>query len=245
MRTVPGHQALDAPPHEAVVAIGNFDGVHVGHQQIFRMTVESARARGGEACVLTFEPHPAKVLAPALAPPLILPLPQKIDLIAASSIDLLVLEPFDRDFAALSPEGFIEQILVRALSAKRVIVGEDFTYGRARAGTTHTLRQAAAVHGFDLQVVEKVAVQGLVASSSKIREFVLEGRVDGAAVLLGRPYALHGVIVRGHRRAHGEPPRPERASAQDGGLRGVAALGGRATRGCHQRRGQSNVYAGW
>ncbi|HJZ86807.1 MAG TPA: bifunctional riboflavin kinase/FAD synthetase [Polyangia bacterium] len=197
METVPGHHALAAPPREAVVAIGNFDGVHVGHQHIFRLVAAQARARRGTACVLTFEPHPARVLAPELAPPLIVPLSRKLELIAACGIDLCVVEPFDLAFAARPPDAFVDEILARALSAREVVVGQDFTYGRGRAGTVETLRAAGPTHGFALTAVDKVTVGGLVASSSKVRELVLEGKVDGAARLLGRPFELCGPAIRG------------------------------------------------
>jgi riboflavin kinase/FMN adenylyltransferase len=194
MQTARGHQALAAPPRQAVVAIGNFDGVHVGHQRIFQLCVDKARAAGGSACVLTFDPHPAKVLAPEVAPPLITTPARKLELIAACGIDVCILEPFDRAFAARSPAEFVDDILVKSLAAREVVVGSDFTYGQKRAGTVDTLR---ADGRFGLTVVEKVTVDGLVASSSKIRELVLEGRVEGAAKLLGRPFELSGEVVRG------------------------------------------------
>src|SRR5262249_52041483 len=147
--------------------------------------VAKARAAGGDACVLTFDPHPAKVLAPEVAPPLITTAARKLELIANCGIDLCVIEPFDRAFAARSPAEFEGEILAGALGAREIVVGTDFTYGRARAGTVDTLRAAGR---FAVTIVEKVTVDGLVASSSKIRELVLEGRVEGAAKLLGRPF---------------------------------------------------------
>jgi len=197
MQIVRGHLELEAQPPEAVVAIGNFDGVHVGHQKIFQIALGKARARAGTACVLTFEPHPARVLAPELAPPLILPLARKLERIAECGIDLTVLEPFDAAFAQREPESFVSDILVGALGAREVVVGRDFTYGRARGGTVETLLGAGAKHGFAVTAVEKVTARGLVVSSSKIREFVLEGKVDGAARLLGQPFEVSGEVVRG------------------------------------------------
>src|SRR5262245_2656434 len=192
-----GDLELETPPPEAVVAIGNFDGVHVGHQKIFEIALAKARARGGTACVLTFEPHPARVLAPELAPPLILPLDRKLERIAECGIDMAVLEPFDAAFAQRSPESFVSDILVAALGTRDVVVGQDFTYGRGRAGTVETLAAAGLAQGFGVTAVEKVTARGLVASSSKIREFVLEGKVDGAARLLGQPFEVSGEVVRG------------------------------------------------
>jgi riboflavin kinase/FMN adenylyltransferase len=192
-----GHAALPRRPKRPVIAVGNFDGVHVGHQRIFQIAREQARAQGGEAVVLTFDPHPAKVLAPELAPPLICPLAKRLERIAACGVDLCVVETFDAELAAMSPEAFVDEILVFSLRVREVVVGRDFTYGRGRAGTIETLLAAGQVRGFGLSVVEKVAVAGLVASSSKVREFVLEGRVDGAARLLGRPFEIVGTVISG------------------------------------------------
>jgi riboflavin kinase/FMN adenylyltransferase len=179
------------------LAIGNFDGVHVGHQHIFALARQKAHARGGQAGVLTFDPHPAKVLAPDVAPPLICPLERRLELIAACGIDLVVVEPFDRALAALSPEAFMGDVLCGALGARDIVVGPDFTFGRGRAGTVDTLRTAGAACGFSVTVAPQVTASGLVASSSKIRELVLEGRVGGAARLLGRNFELSGEVVRG------------------------------------------------
>src|SRR5579864_1547984 len=133
MDTSGGYRSLARRPRRPVVAIGNFDGVHLGHVYLF----EEARrlANGGEVVVLTFEPHPAKVLAPAFAPPLITPLARKLELIAATGIDMTVVEPFDPHLAAKSPGEFVDEVLVAALGARHVCVGYDFTFGRARSGT--------------------------------------------------------------------------------------------------------------
>jgi riboflavin kinase/FMN adenylyltransferase len=197
MRTARGHRSLAGAPDRAALAIGNFDGVHVGHQQLFRLTVDKARRRGAEACVLTFDPHPARVLAPQWAPPLIVPLTRRLELIAGCGIDLCVVEPFDQAFAAQPPEAFVQDILVSALQVREVVVGYDFTYGQKRQGTAEALRAAGRSQGFEVTVLDKVTVDGLPASSSKVRELVLEGHVDGAARLLGRPFELGGEVVRG------------------------------------------------
>jgi riboflavin kinase/FMN adenylyltransferase len=192
----PGSDSLAAAGGLAV-AIGNFDGVHVGHQRLLALAGERARAGGLASAVLTFEPHPARVLAPALAPPLLITPARKRELIAAAGIDHLVLEPFTPELAALSPEAFVERILVAGLGAREVIVGYDFTYGRHRAGNIDTLRADGAARGFAVHVVPQVTVHGLVASSTKIREFLLEGNVEGARLLLGRDFDCDGTVVRG------------------------------------------------
>jgi riboflavin kinase/FMN adenylyltransferase len=179
MEIVRGYNSLRRRLRQPVVAIGNFDGVHRGHAFIFDETRRLAGSR--EAVVLTFDPHPAKVLAPSFAPPLITTLSRKLELIGEHAIDTVVVEPFDRTFAALSPDEFVERVLASGLGAQHVCVGYDFTFGRARAGTTARLVELGRAHGFEVTVVPPVAVDGLVCSSTKVREFLLEGRVDGAA----------------------------------------------------------------
>ncbi len=197
METFRGHTSLPRRLRNAVVAIGNFDGVHRGHAHIFREAKRLATELGGEAVVLTFDPHPAKVLAPAYAPPLITPLARKLELIAAEGIDVTVVEPFDRAFAAKSPDEFVRGVLVDALGARHVVVGYDFTFGQKRAGNTQLLAEEGRALGFGLTVVPPVSVEGIVCSSTKVREFTLEGRIDGAALLLGRSAEVQGEVVHG------------------------------------------------
>src|SRR5256714_5512915 len=177
------------------IAIGNFDGVHLGHRGLFDAARASARALGGPASALTFEPHPARLLAPEYAPPLISSPSRKRELLAEAGVEELIVQPFDRAFAGTEPEQFVE--LLAATGVAEVVVGHDFTYGRERGGTVETLRQGLAQRGARLHVVAPITVHGLVVSSTKIREFTLEGRVEAAAQLLGRPFDLEGDVVRG------------------------------------------------
>jgi riboflavin kinase/FMN adenylyltransferase len=200
MEIVPGHRALATAGRrlrEPAVAIGNFDGVHRGHQRLFHEIRQRSAPRGGEAVVLTFEPHPAKVLAPRLAPPLICTPERKLQRIAAEGVDVCVVEPFDRELAARTPTEFVDQVLAGALGAREVCVGHDFTFGKGRAGDTALLAALGRTRGFAVVVIEPVTVDGLVCSSTKVREFVLEGRVEGAALLLGRDPEVEGVVVAG------------------------------------------------
>jgi riboflavin kinase/FMN adenylyltransferase len=192
-----GTNQLGRALREPVVAIGNFDGVHVGHQQLLDLALHRARARGGEAAVLTFDPHPAKVLAPALAPPLICTASRKQELIAERGLDVYLIEPFTRELASLSAPEFVERILRDHLHVREIVVGYDFTYGRRRQGNVETLREQGAASGITIHVVAPVTVDGLVASSTKIREFVLEGNVEGARLLLGRLFDVDGPVTRG------------------------------------------------
>ena len=180
-----------------MIAVGNFDGVHVGHQEIFSRTVAEARRRGGKAVVLTFDPHPARVLAPQRAPRLIQAERDKLESLADTGVDAVAVQAFDAEYAQLSPAEFVDQTIVGALRAEAVFVGHDFTFGRNRAGTRKSLRDLGVSRGFAVHVVDPVSVEGIVASSSKVREFVLEGRVEAAQVILGRPFAVRGEVVTG------------------------------------------------
>lgn len=173
------------------VALGNFDGVHRGHQALF---AEANRHRPSVA--LTFSPHPGKVLQPDLAPKLIALLPRKLELLADQGLDATIIQPFTTDYARSTPEQF-EASLFDALKARNIVVGTDFTYGSKRGGTVQTLATAAAKRGAQVHTVAPVTVDGVVASSSKVREYILEGRVSAAQRLLGRPFDLDGTVVPG------------------------------------------------
>jgi riboflavin kinase/FMN adenylyltransferase len=184
------------------VAIGNFDGVHLGHQRLLALARELAHARGAAAAVLTFEPHPVRVLRPKLAPPLLATLPRKLELLAGAGADATVVQPFDLGYAATAAEAFVARDLAGALGCEDVVVGYDFTAGHERA-RVDALRPLLAAHGIRLHVVEPVTADGLVVSSTKIREFLLEGNVEAAALLLTRPHDVDGVVARGAGRGRG------------------------------------------
>src|SRR5207248_2810899 len=155
----------------------------------------AAQRQGGPTCALTFEPHPARMLAPDYAPPLICTPARKRELLAEIGVDELVVQPFDRSFAQTEPDTFVDLLLATGVAA--IVVAHDFTYGRERRGNAETLRTALDQCGVRLHVVPPITVNGLVVSSTKIREFTLEGRVEAAAQLLGRPFDLDGDVVRG------------------------------------------------
>ncbi len=189
-----------------VVAIGNFDGVHLGHLRLIDETKRLAAARGGAAVLLTFDPHPARLLSPDFAPPLIAALPRKLRLLEEAGLDAVILQPFDWALAGTSPETFVRRDLVETLGAAAIVVGYDFTFGKGRAGTPEVLAKLGADDA-SVHIVSAVSRDGLVVSSSKVRELVLEGRVAPAADLLGRPFILDGVVVpgRGRGRTIGVP----------------------------------------
>jgi riboflavin kinase/FMN adenylyltransferase len=202
---VRGADATPGPP--LALAIGNFDGVHRGHQELVRVARSLAPALGqgggGVAGVLTFDPHPARVFAPALAPPLIVPLPRRLELLGQAGAELAIVEAFTPALAAVEAEAFVRDVLVGRFGARHVVVGYDFSFGRGRRGTPAMLAEVGAALGLGVTIVPPVTVDGLVCSSTKVREFVLEGRVEGAALLLGRPVELTGPVVRGAGRGRG------------------------------------------
>src|SRR5512138_3543772 len=184
------------------VAVGNFDGVHLGHQRLLDTARSLARSRGARSAVLTFEPHPVRVLRPQLAPPLLTPLPRKLELLAGHGADAAVVQPFDKPYAGTPAAEFVARDLSERLGCAEVVVGYDFTAGHERA-RVDALRGLLAARGIALHVLEPVTSDGLVVSSTKIREFLLEGNVEAAAELLTRPYDLDATVVRGAGRGRG------------------------------------------
>jgi riboflavin kinase / FMN adenylyltransferase len=181
----------------SVASIGNFDGLHLGHQKILRAVVERARSEGARAVAVTFEPHPLKVLRPEQAPKLLQTLEQKMAGMAALGLDAALVLHFDAELAAVSPEEFVRGVLSGTLRAKAVLVGQSFRFGARQAGNAATLQQLGGQFGFEVQIIGPVAVDGEVVSSSVVRAAVAEGRVGRAEKLLGRPFALTGEICRG------------------------------------------------
>jgi riboflavin kinase/FMN adenylyltransferase len=185
-----------AGKRDGAVTIGAFDGVHLGHRRLISTAHDLAVKRGAPTMALTFWPHPARVLAPALAPPLISCRSRRRELLAEVGVEELIEQHFDSTFAHEPAEAF-EVALLDGVGVREVVVGYDFTYGRGRTGNTETLRKACAARGANLVVVPAVTVDGLVVSSTKVREFVLSGNVEAASSLLGRPFDLEGPVVTG------------------------------------------------
>jgi riboflavin kinase / FMN adenylyltransferase len=201
VHAVPGRHRITAelggPLRAPAVAIGNFDGVHLGHRALIAEARRVADALGGQSVALTFAPHPARFFAPTLAPPMLTSLERRIELLQEAGSDVVVIEPFTATLAAVPAEVFVEQVLARDLGARHVVVGADFSFGQGRRGNTMLLAQLGARLGIGVTIVPQVTANGLVCSSTKIREFVLEGRVEGAHLLLGRPYEIEGTVVAG------------------------------------------------
>lgn len=180
-----------------VVALGTFDGVHLGHQEILGRVVQRARQERGTAVVFTFARHPLEVVNPSKAPPLITPLPIKQEIVRALGVDLLVAVTFTPFLADTPPRDFVKTYLVDRLRARCVCVGYDFAFGKARAGSPETLRMLGEEHQFGLEVIPPKTVDGQVVSSTLIRGLVSRGELLRAARYLGRPYAIRGEVERG------------------------------------------------
>jgi riboflavin kinase/FMN adenylyltransferase len=189
-------EARDFGP--SVLTIGNFDGVHAGHRRILGRVCEIAAAHGWKASVLTFDPHPAKVVAPARAPRLMTLPEERCALMRHVGIEQVLVLPFNGDVARLEPEEFVEQVLVGRLGARAVVVGENFRFGHKQAGDTRLLVTLGKRLGFTTEIVPAVACRGVRVSSSGIRQLVESGAVARAGRLLGRPYALEGEVIAGH-----------------------------------------------
>jgi riboflavin kinase/FMN adenylyltransferase len=181
----------------SAITVGNFDGVHVGHRDVLARTVQRATELGGRPLAVTFVPHPVRVVAPGREPARLTPIELKLELMAQSGLDLTLVLHFDKRLAAMPPEQFARDVLHRATGARLIVVGRGFRFGLGRAGDVTLLRQFGRELGFEVEPVEPVELDGQPVSSSRIRLALVEGRVDAAARLLGRPHQVTGVVVRG------------------------------------------------
>jgi len=179
------------------ITIGNFDGVHRGHQEILRQVVEIARGEGWRSAAVTFHPHPTKLVAPERAPRLLTTPEQRARLIEQRGIDEVLILPFDSGIAHLAPEDFVREILVDKLKTRAVLVGDNFRFGYRAAGNVDTLEELGGMYSFETDVVPPVTWRKRIISSSAIRSAILEGHVSLACRMLGRPYALEGTVVHG------------------------------------------------
>ncbi len=180
------------------LTIGNFDGVHRGHQALLARVREAARERGVPACVMTFEPHPREFFDPAGAPPRIAMLRDKLEALRMNGVERVVVEHFNRTFASQSPEAFVEHVIVGGLHARWVLIGDDFRYGAKRAGDFDSLKAAGARYGFEVERMATVAdPSGARISSSAVRAFLTAGDLDAAREALGRDYLISGHVVHG------------------------------------------------
>ena len=243
LRSIPELSRLPGP---VFTAIGVFDGVHLGHQAVISTSAAHARAAGGTPVVVTFDPHPAKVLRPEKAPHLLTATQHKIALIRGLGVQHLLVVKFDRDFAATPPEEFVRQLVAHAKPLRQICVGHEWSFGKDRAGNLALLQELGTEHHFDVIGIKPVAVNGTVVSSTAIREAVKKGELGKAAEMLGREYTILGTVKRGAQlgrtlgfptanlSAHSEqfPPNgvyAAEASLDGNVLRGVVNVGYRPT----------------
>jgi riboflavin kinase / FMN adenylyltransferase len=189
----------DEPPREAVLTIGNFDGVHLGHQDILRQVVERAQRMGVAATAMTFDPHPLKVLRPKDAPRLLTTLSQKLELLGRYGIDVALVVPFTHRLRRMAAADFVRRVLVERLAVREVFIGEGFRFGADREGTVELLRSMEAAGGYSAHGIRPVRRDAEAVSSTRIRRLVAHGRVEEAGSLLGRPLFVDGQVFRGER----------------------------------------------
>ncbi len=180
------------------LAIGNFDGVHLGHQALVAAAVAYASEHGLRPAVLTFDPHPTHIVAPQRVPPMICSLAERLRLLKEAGAEEIHVEPFTSELAALTPRGFVFQILIGKLNAKAVFVGENFCFGAQKAGTPEVLRALGEEFGFATRFLPPVCYRHEIVSSSAVRRYLSEGRVSHANRLLGRCFAVSGPVVSGY-----------------------------------------------
>lgn len=200
---VPHGANRGAPAGPAVVAVGNFDGVHRGHRMGLQLAREEARGRGAECVAVTFDPHPARLLRPDRAPKTITSFALKAERLAAAGVERLVVLEFGERMARTSPADFVSRLLVDRLGAVTVVQGANFRFGRGRAGDLETLRVLGGRHGFRVLEAPSVSWKGAIVSSTRIRRTLAEGNIEAGAALLGAFYEIDGAVVPGRGRGQG------------------------------------------
>ncbi len=185
----------------SIVTIGNFDGIHLGHREIFRKLVREARERNKKSVVITFDPHPQKIIHPERRPFFLLsPLNEKLDLIKSCDVDAVILITFSIEFAGITAEEFVENILWKKLRLSKLLIGYDYAFGKGKEGDAEFLKASGRKLGFQVEEIGAVKTDGMISSSTGIRLAILDGNVKQASEMLGRPYGVTGSVVKGYRR---------------------------------------------
>ncbi len=196
MRIITSLDEIEAPFLNAVVTVGNFDGVHLGHQALMQKVKERTKDINGTSVVFTFEPHPVKVLRGKHLP-LITPFPRKMELIAQQGIEIAICPPFTKEFAQIEAREFICEILMKKIGMKEMVVGYDFAFGKKREGNIDTLKKWGRELGFKVYVVGPICINGIIVSSTKVRELIMAGEMEKVKELLGRYYQVTGTVIKG------------------------------------------------
>ena len=202
MEIIHGLDQLKKPFISPVVTLGNFDGVHLGHQKIFQRVREEASRIKGEGVVITFEHHPLKVLIPEKCPPLLTPFRKKMILMERAGTEIVLCIEFSKAFSEIPPAQFAREVLIEKVRARKIIVGYDYRFGKRRGGDAKALKAIGESFNVEVEVVPPIQIDGMTVSSSKIRELINEGQVDQASILLGKDYPIIGRVVEGSRRGH-------------------------------------------
>ena len=200
MKLINGIDHIKRPFPNSALTIGNFDGVHIGHLSLFERVKQLADSFGGKSLVMTFDPHPTKILFPGDGPPLITPHEQKMLLIEAAGIEVFIVVEFTEDFAQISAHDFVHDIIHKRIGARAVVVGPDYRFGHKREGDIPLLTQVGEEVNFEVHVVPDLAINGKEVSSSAIREFVITGDFRRAREMLGRDYQIAGQVIQGRDR---------------------------------------------
>jgi len=203
MKIIEDIEKIKQPYKSAVITIGNFDGVHIGHQALFHEVIEKADSIGGTSIAMTFDPHPVRVLTQNGHPPLITLNEQKTELISRAGLDILICVPFSREFANISAKTFLENILIEKIGMKAFVVGGDYSFGKNREGDLNYLKTSSKRLGFELIVADWIQSPNNGSeriSSTRIRELVMEGKIGYAQKMLGRYYQIRGIVEQGRNR---------------------------------------------
>jgi riboflavin kinase/FMN adenylyltransferase len=200
MKIIDGLEGIKRKIPYPVLTLGNFDGVHLGHQSIFRILTDRARKKKGTSIVFTFVPHPLSVIAPERAPKLLTTYKDKIKLIERSGIDVIICTHFTKNFAKISAEDFVREILCKTLNVREVFIGSNYLFGKGRKGSPELLKKIGGQCGFDVTIVEEIKIGDVTLSSSQIRRLIAKGKVDEASRFLGRRYSVEGIVIEGAKR---------------------------------------------
>ena len=244
------HKLEDVPQQlgPTVVSVGNFDGVHLAHQEVVRHMAQSAHTLGGKAVVVTFEPHPFRILRPDVAPRLLTPLPVKLQLLEQTRVDAVLVLPFTRDLSLMTAQDFAREVLAGTLHAREVHEGYNFHFGHKAQGNVNTLGALGKEMGFEADVYSEQLLRGHHVSSSEIRKLIANGEVGKARALLGRPFSIFsnpGTRPRLRPQVHGADRQPlalRRTGSRRRRLHHLAARRRRVLRGGDQRRKSSNLW---